>query len=478
MPSIGDVLNDRYQLVRLLGRGGMSDVYEALDERSGVAVALKIVRSGDPEFTRRLAQEARALERFVHPGLITLLDTGFVADQTYLVMEMVDGPNLAETLRRAPLVPSASAELGARLASALAYVHERGVVHRDVKPSNILLGPDGQAWLGDFGIARLHDASTLTATGTTMGTVSYMAPEQLEDHDVGPAADIWSLGMVLLECLTGRRVYQGTPSEVMARRLAGPVPLPSDLPVAWKLLLSGMLDHRSDQRLDGSQVAALLATAAFDAEWSPVDGDATVLLNPVAPYDLTALMPGVAASLAPSGDATMVAASAKRSRARIAPRLNPLWGATGAVAAAIVALLFTFWPSSAAPPNSTTTTSTAVTTTTQASPKAVALAKLMSDVASGEGASTVDNASGQHISQQAQAAITDEEALNANQAANDLQQAATTIAQGVQSGTTGVGEGSTLQRDLTALATALGLEAPSVPPTGPPSKGHGHGKHK
>jgi len=112
-------------------------------------------------------------------------------------------------------------------------------VHRDVKPANILIGADGLARLTDFGIARLVDTSTLTLTGTMLGTATYMAPEQLENHAVGPSADVWSLGIVLLECLTGERVYAGTPSEVLARRMAGPVTLPDGLPVPWKLLLTG-----------------------------------------------------------------------------------------------------------------------------------------------------------------------------------------------------------------------------------------------
>jgi len=307
MTSIADVLGGRYRLVRLLGQGGMSDVYQAVDQESGTAVAVKILRSGDPALARRLAQEARALERLKHSGLIRLLDTGLAGDQAYLVMELVEGRTLAESLRGGPLGARGTAILGARLADTLAYVHDQGIVHRDVKPSNILLTADDEAWLGDFGIARLHDASTLTVAGTTLGTVAYMAPEQLEDHQVGPSADIWSLGMVLLECLTGRRVYSGSPSEIVARRLAGSVPLPVDLPVPWKLVLSGMLDHRPDQRLDGHQVAALLVTSVFRAPWLPSDTSATDGPSPTDPLDLTALAPGAAATAVFEAQGTRVA---------------------------------------------------------------------------------------------------------------------------------------------------------------------------
>ena len=177
------------------------------------------------------------------------------------------------------------------MAGALGYVHERGIVHRDVKPANILVTPDGQARLGDFGIARLIDVSTLTLDGTTLGTAAYMAPEQLENHQVGPSADIWSLGLVLLECLTGEQVYRGSPGEMMAQRLAGPVPIPADLPVPWKVLLSGMLQDSPDQRLGAIEVADLLDTAAMAAPWEPSAGPATDQLAATQADDLTKVSP-------------------------------------------------------------------------------------------------------------------------------------------------------------------------------------------
>ena len=279
MASIGDVLNGRYRLIRLRGQGGMSDVYEATDERRGVAVAVKVVRSDDPDLARRLQQEVRALGRVEHPGLVRLLDTGVVEDHAYLVMELVDGSTLAQLLRAGPLGAERTAQIGAALADGLAYAHGQGIVHRDVKPSNILMGSDGNARLGDFGIARLLDGSTLTVTGTTLGTAAYMAPEQIEDHQVGAAADVWSLGMVLLECLTGHRVYEGSPAEIVGRRRSGPVPVEPGLPVPWKLLLGGMLERRPDQRLDSAQVATLLATSPFREPW---EGSAIHRLDPTA----------------------------------------------------------------------------------------------------------------------------------------------------------------------------------------------------
>ena len=201
MTSIADVLGGRYRLVRLLGRGGMSDVYEAVDERDGTSVALKIVRSGDPEFVRRLTLEAQALERFEHPGLIRLLDTGLAGDDAYLVMQFVDGPTLAESLQKGSLSAPTTAALGARMADALAYVHSQGVVHRDVKPSNILINRRGEPILTDFGLARL-------------GTPAYMPPEEMRDE---PAGDVYSLGVVLYESLTGLLASDETASKIDPR---------------------------------------------------------------------------------------------------------------------------------------------------------------------------------------------------------------------------------------------------------------------
>ncbi|MDT4915724.1 MAG: eukaryotic-like serine/threonine-protein kinase, partial [Pseudonocardiales bacterium] len=210
---------NRYEIQELLGRGSMGAVYCARDVVLERDVALKLfpAEAADPQQAVRYEQEARVLARLSHPGLVTVYDAGIdatLADapRPYLVMELVRGPTLADRLRDGALPPEQVAAVAAQLASALAHIHRREVVHRDVKPANILLrdAEDGSrypaATLTDFGIARLIDGTRITMTGYTLGTANYLSPEQLNGGEVAAASDIYSLGLVLLECLTGEVV--------------------------------------------------------------------------------------------------------------------------------------------------------------------------------------------------------------------------------------------------------------------------------
>ncbi|MBO0827335.1 MAG: serine/threonine protein kinase [Streptosporangiales bacterium] len=198
------VLAERYEIEERIGGGGMADVYRALDRRLDRSVAVKVFRPGtDTAGRNRFEAEARLVAGLAHAGLVPVYDVGLDGAAPFLVMQLVDGPTLAQQVATGPLSAGRTARIGMELARTLAYVHARGIVHRDVKPSNVLLDPTGRVLLTDFGVSRLVDAARMTATGQAIGTAAYLAPEQVRGATAGPAADVYALGLVLLECLTG-----------------------------------------------------------------------------------------------------------------------------------------------------------------------------------------------------------------------------------------------------------------------------------
>lgn len=256
-----DVLGDRYELDELIARGGMADVYVGTDRVLGRRVAVKLLRALAPDDAHRARFEAetRTLAGLNHPGLVTVLDAGTEADTPYLVMELVPGTNLADCCTGQRLDPQYVADLGARLADALAYVHEQGVVHRDVKPGNVLLGEDGRVLLTDFGIAKLAGQSApLTTAGITISTAAYLAPEQVRRGDIGPATDVYSLGLVLLEALTGVRAYPGPPLEAALARINTPPHIPAAVPASWRALLRSMTAVNPADRPTTAEVRSTL----------------------------------------------------------------------------------------------------------------------------------------------------------------------------------------------------------------------------
>jgi serine/threonine protein kinase len=252
-----DRVGGRYEVQRLLGRGGMADVYAARDTVLGRAVAVKVLR--DTANRSRFESEAQTLARLAHPGLVTVLDAGVTDDQPWLVMELIEGATLADCCSGVALEPQRVAALGAQLADALGYVHACGLIHRDVKPGNVLLTGDGRVLLADFGIARLVDgAPTVTDTGFTVGTAAYLAPEQVRAEPVTPAADVYSLGLVLLEALTGERAYPGTTAEAAVARLTRPPTIPATLPRDWQNLLAAMTALDPARRPSPTRIARSL----------------------------------------------------------------------------------------------------------------------------------------------------------------------------------------------------------------------------
>ncbi len=265
------LLGGRYRVLDRLGAGGMAEVFRACDELLDRDIAVKVFRSpidepGNATSAQRRAVELRALAQLNHPNLIALYD-GSLADGAtgYLVMELVAGPNLAARLRTGAVGEPEARVIGAQVADALAYVHARGMVHRDVKPANILLGTDGgaeefgvRARLSDFGIVRMLDDARLTAAAFTLGTASYLAPEQARGGDVGAAADVYALGLVLLEALTGERSFDGPVHEVLAARVSQAPLIPTTLPEPWPGLLAAMTATDPGARPAAEQVARSL----------------------------------------------------------------------------------------------------------------------------------------------------------------------------------------------------------------------------
>ncbi|MFJ9200634.1 serine/threonine-protein kinase [Streptomyces flaveolus] len=265
-----EVLSGRYRLDGLLGSGGAADVHRGFDLRLRRPVAVKVFRPDTgADIEDDVHGEAVILARLHHPGLVTAYDAGRHNGRVFLVMQLIEGSTLKNRINTAPLSPAETAGLGAGLAQALAHAHDEGIVHRDVKPSNILLDASHRPYLTDFGISRLLDATTRTATGTLTGTAAYLSPEQVLGRPVGRPADIYALGLVLLECLTGRLEYDGGPLEAAIARLHRRPVLPQHLPDQLADVLRNMTDLDELNRPTAHDCAHVLAGLA---ETSPPAG--------------------------------------------------------------------------------------------------------------------------------------------------------------------------------------------------------------
>jgi serine/threonine protein kinase len=254
------LLDNRYRLGASIGRGGMADVYAADDLRLDRRVAVKRYRSGAHGVgLRRFLGEAELLARLSHPRLLTVYDVSHDGERPFLVLQLASGGTLRDRLDNGPLPPVTVSQLGADLAEVLAYVHANGIVHRDLKPSNVLFGAGEDCYLADFGIARALGAAHLTDSAEYVGTAAYLAPEQVVDRDPGPPADVYALGLVLLECLTGEPEYAGTDVEMALARLSRPPRIPAKWGRQWRAVLSSMTATNPADRPDATRCATLLA---------------------------------------------------------------------------------------------------------------------------------------------------------------------------------------------------------------------------
>jgi eukaryotic-like serine/threonine-protein kinase len=279
---IGDVIAERYEVLELVGTGGMSSVYKAHDQLLERNVALKVLHphyGDDTEFVERFRREARAVAQLSHPNIVTVIDRGESEGHQFIVFELIEGENLKELVNRTGALPARRAvELVAAIADGLAFAHEQGLVHRDVKPQNVLLNGDGEAKVTDFGIARSLDVEHgVTQTGTVLGTSNYLSPEQASGKQVTPATDVYSLGVVLYELLTAEVPFPGENFVAVAmKHLNDPVPdilerrpdVPMRLVAAMEHALEKDPARRfSSMREFASELRACLAElGTFDAE--------------------------------------------------------------------------------------------------------------------------------------------------------------------------------------------------------------------
>jgi eukaryotic-like serine/threonine-protein kinase len=229
-------LSGRYELGDRLGSGGMSNVYRATDRILERTVAVKILAehlSDDERFVARFRREALAVAKLIHPNIVQVYDTGLDEARHYIVMEYVEGRSGAQILQKqGPIDPATAAEAGVQACAGLDYAHRRGIIHRDVKPGNLMLvgGPVGggpmTVKLTDFGIARAIEQTRITQVGSVVGTAAYLAPEQVRGEEATPATDVYALGVVLYQFLTGRLPYEGSSLAELAVRQQNERPLP------------------------------------------------------------------------------------------------------------------------------------------------------------------------------------------------------------------------------------------------------------
>jgi serine/threonine protein kinase len=293
------LLGERYWLEAVLGHGGMSTVFRARDQVLGREVAIKLFTQSSATDTSRQESELAVLSSLNHHGLVNLFDAGVDLAEDghrhrFLVMEYVRGTDLQSRLKQGPISPRHIAEVGFDIAEALEYVHGSNVVHRDIKPSNILLvdygngAPRARAKLSDFGIALSEDMERMTREGATTGTAAYLSPEQAAGAKVGTQSDVYSLGLVLLECFTRRVEYPGSIVESAVARVTRNPVIPDDLPTHWQSLLAAMTARRPSDRPHPRELVASLRQLVIAESARHKDVDLP-LLEATAPTDSDAI---------------------------------------------------------------------------------------------------------------------------------------------------------------------------------------------
>ncbi|HVL50830.1 MAG TPA: protein kinase, partial [Actinomycetota bacterium] len=271
MPVEFTRINERFEIESLIARGGMATVYKGTDLTLGRTVAIKILSeelASDPSFVARFRLEAQAAASLTHPNIVAVYDTGSDGDIHYIVMEYLEGRTLHQILNEeGPMPPAEVASIGAEVAHALAEAHGKGIVHRDVKPGNIMIGPRGTAKVMDFGIAKAATAGALTQVGSILGTVAYLSPEQARGEPVDGRSDLYSLGTLLYQMLTGKLPLKGDTYVEMVNKLntqAPPKPSEANPEVPTKLdavVMRALAKDPEERYQSGGEMAADLAAS-------------------------------------------------------------------------------------------------------------------------------------------------------------------------------------------------------------------------
>ncbi len=284
----GVVVDSRYRLLSRLGTGGMAEVWAAEDSQLGRQVALKMLHSrlaADQDFVERFRREASAAAGLQHPNVVSVYDRGESQGTYYIAMEYLRGASLKDLVRRGPLEPGYAVELVVQVLRAASFAHRRGIVHRDLKPHNVMLDDEGRVKVTDFGIARAG-ASDMTETGLIMGTAQYLSPEQAQGHAVTPSSDLYSIGVMLFELLTGHVPFEGeSPVTIALRHVSEPPPPPSRLnprvsPALDAVVLRALGKDPRDRFADADEFIAALTAASS----SPQDVAEVTRIVPAAAY--------------------------------------------------------------------------------------------------------------------------------------------------------------------------------------------------
>ncbi|MBL3699521.1 protein kinase domain-containing protein [Leucobacter luti] len=397
-PAAGITFGGRYELSSRIAVGGMGEVWNATDSIIGRTVAIKILKDeymGDPGFLERFRAEARHAALVNHEGIANVFDYGEEQGSAYIVMELVPGEPLSAIIEReGRLPPNRVLGIVAQTATSLQAAHDAGLVHRDIKPGNLLITPEGRVKITDFGIARIADQVPLTATGQVMGTVQYLAPEQASGHTATATTDIYSLGVVAYECLAGRRPFTGESQVAIAMAQINDTPpdLPSDIPepvrnlvyaclakdaagrpqTAAKLAQAATALHRGDTQLAASYVPQVLgqtapATTVLDEQTSVMDAATTALPR-------TSALPGQADATAALTEEEQLAEDEAAGKKKKSPWRWPLITLIALLVIIGAGTAFALWSNSSANEKPTTTSApkpTKTKTTTTSTPPPV-----------------------------------------------------------------------------------------------------------